>query len=60
MKVRLLDQKQLENGEIFKNLGSILTNDRCTCEIKSKIPVMKNAFNKKGALFFFFFLAKST
>jgi hypothetical protein len=29
-----IDQKQLENVECFKYLGSILTNDgRCTCEI---------------------------
>jgi hypothetical protein len=31
----MIDQKQLENVEYFKYLGSILTNDgRCTCEIK--------------------------
>ena len=31
----IIDQKQLENVEFFKYLGSILTNDvRCTCEIK--------------------------
>jgi hypothetical protein len=31
----MIDQKQLENVETFKYLGSILTNDRrCTCEIK--------------------------
>ena len=30
----MIDQKQLENVESFKYLGSILTNDgRCTCEI---------------------------
>jgi len=30
-----IDQKQLENVESFKYLGSILTKDgRCTCEIK--------------------------
>ena len=32
----IVDQKQLENVESFKYLGSILTNDgRCTCEIKN-------------------------
>ena len=46
------DQKQLENVEPFKYLGSILTNDgRCTCEIKCRIPMAKAAFNKKRALF---------
>jgi hypothetical protein len=31
----MIDQKQLENVEFFKHLGSILTNGgRCTCEIK--------------------------
>jgi hypothetical protein len=31
----MIDQKQLENVESFKNFGSILTNDgRRTCEIK--------------------------
>jgi hypothetical protein len=34
----MVDQKQLENVESFKYLGSILTNDgRCTCEIKCRI-----------------------
>ena len=36
----MLDQKQLENVECFKYLGSILTNDgRCVCEIKSSIAM---------------------
>ena len=48
----MIDQKQLENVESFKYLGSILTNDgRCTCEIKCRIAVAKAAFNKKRALF---------
>jgi hypothetical protein len=43
-----IDQKQLENVESFKYLGSILTNDgRCTCEIKCSIAMAKAAFNKK-------------
>jgi hypothetical protein len=46
------NQKQLENVESFKYLGSMLTNyGRCTGEIKSKIAMAKAAFNKKGALF---------
>jgi len=43
----MIDQKQLENVESFKYLGSILTNDeRCTCEIKCGIAMAKAAFNK--------------
>jgi hypothetical protein len=45
-------QKQLENVESFKYLGSILTNDgRCTCEIKCRIAMVKAAFNQKRTLF---------
>ena len=48
----MIEQKQLENVECFKYLGSILTNDgRCTCEIKSRIAMVKAAFNKKKTLF---------
>jgi hypothetical protein len=48
----MIDQKQLENVEYFKYLGSILTNDgRCACEIKSRIAMAKSAFNKKKNLF---------
>jgi len=48
----MTDQKQLENVESFKYLGSILTNDgRCTCEIKCRIAMARAAFNKKRALF---------
>jgi hypothetical protein len=37
----LIDQKQLENVESFKYLGSILTNDgRCTGEIKCIIAYL--------------------
>jgi hypothetical protein len=44
----MIVQKQLENVECFKYLGSILTNDgRCTREIKSRITMAKAAFNKK-------------
>jgi hypothetical protein len=43
-----IDQKQLQNVECFKYLGSMLTNDgRRTCEIKSRIAMAKAAFNKK-------------
>jgi hypothetical protein len=48
----MIDQKQLENKEYFNYLGSIITNDaRCTREIKSKIAMVKAAFNKKKSLF---------
>jgi hypothetical protein len=48
----MIDQKQLENVECFKYLGSMLTNDgRCTCEIKCRISMAKAAFNKNRALF---------
>jgi len=48
----IIDQKQLENVEYFKYLGSILTNDgRCTCEIKCRIAMAKASFNKKRTLF---------
>ena len=44
----MIDQKQLENVELFKYLGSTLTNDGiCTREIKSRIAMGKVAFNKK-------------
>ena len=48
----MIEQKQLENVECFKYLGSVLTNDgKCTCEIKSRIAMEKAAFNKKTTLF---------
>ena len=44
----MINQKQLENVEHFKYLGSILTNDgRCIREIKSRIAMAKAAFSKK-------------
>ena len=48
----MIDQKQLENVESFKYLGSILTNGgKCTREIKCRIAMAKAAFNMKRALF---------
>jgi len=48
----MIDQKQLENVESFKYLGSIITNyGICTCEIKCRFALAKNAFNKKRVLF---------
>jgi hypothetical protein len=45
----MIDQKQLENMEFFKYIGSILTNkEMCTCKIKSRIAIAKPAFNKKA------------
>jgi len=47
----IIDQKQMENVECFKYLGSMLTNDgRCKCEIKSRIAMAKTAFIKKKTL----------
>jgi hypothetical protein len=44
----MIGQKQLENVESFKYLGSILTNDgRFMREIKFRIAMAKAAFNKK-------------
>ena len=52
----MIDQKQLDNAESFKYLGSILTNDgRCACEIKCRIAMAKAAFNKKRTLFYWHF-----
>ena len=48
----MIGQKQLENVECYKYLGSMLTNDgRCTREIKSRIAMANAAFSKKKTLF---------
>jgi hypothetical protein len=48
----MIHQKQLDNVESLKYVGSILTNDgRCTCEITCRIAMDKAAFNKKRTLF---------
>jgi len=48
----MIDEKQLENVECFKYMGSMLTNDgRCTREIKLRIVMAKAAFSKKKTLF---------
>jgi hypothetical protein len=45
----MIDQKQLENVESFKYLGSMLANDgRCICEIRCRIAMAKAAFNRRG------------
>ena len=50
--VLLVLQKQLENVECYKYLGSLLTNDgRCTREIKSRIVMAKAAFSKKKTFY---------
>ena len=48
----MIDQKQLENVEYFKYLGSLLTNDgRCTREMKSRIAMAKAAFSNKKTFY---------
>ena len=48
----MIDQKQLENVECFKYLGSMLTNDgRCTREIKPRIAMAKAAISKKKTFY---------
>jgi hypothetical protein len=43
----MVNQKQLENVEYFKYLGSITRNDaRCTNGIKSRIAMAKAPFKK--------------
>jgi hypothetical protein len=45
----IIDQKQLENVESFKYLGSILTNDgRYTCEIKRRVVWLKLHSTRRG------------
>jgi hypothetical protein len=47
-----IEQKQLDNVESFKYLGSILTNGgKCTCEIKCRIAMAKAALDKLRTLF---------
>jgi hypothetical protein len=44
-----IGQKQLEDVESFKYLGSILTNNgRCTCEIKCRIAMAKLHSTRRG------------
>jgi hypothetical protein len=44
---KMLDQKQLENVEYFKNFGSVITDARYKHEIKARIVIQKAAFNSK-------------
>ena len=44
-------QKQLDNAEYFKCLGSMITNDaRCTRDTETRIT-MEKAFNRRKTLF---------
>jgi hypothetical protein len=45
----MIDQKQLENVEYFNYLGSAMTNERGTLDIKSRFSMGRAAFNKKKA-----------
>jgi hypothetical protein len=40
--------KQLENLEYFSYIVSMITGERCTWEIKSRIAMAKVAFSKKA------------
>jgi hypothetical protein len=45
----MIDQKQPENVESYKYLGSVLTNDgKCTCEFKSRIAMAKLHSTRRG------------
>ena len=49
----MIDQKQLENVECFKYLGSLLTNDgRCTCEIKCRYCHGKSCIQQEEDSFY--------
>jgi hypothetical protein len=44
----MIDQKQLENVEYFKSLGSLVTNvARCTHKMETRTAMAKAAFNKE-------------
>jgi hypothetical protein len=44
-------QKQLENVQYLNYLGSMMHEARCICKIKSRITVVKAAFNRKKTVF---------
>jgi hypothetical protein len=43
----MIDQKQLQIVKYFKYLDSLINDAGCTREIKSRIAMVKAAFNKK-------------
>ena len=44
----VIDGKVLEQAEKYKYLGSVITLDgRCKGEIKTRIAIVKTAFNRK-------------
>jgi hypothetical protein len=48
----MIDKKQLENVEYFNYLGSLITNDaRCTSEMKSNLPRLKQHITRRAELF---------
>ena len=47
--IRIMEDQEPENVKYFTCLSSTITNDaRCTREIKSRIAMVKAAFNKKS------------
>jgi len=49
----MIDQKQRENVDCLKYLGSMLTSDgRCTCEIKSRVSMAKKCIQQDEDSFY--------
>ena len=48
----VIEKQWVEQMNQFRYLGSLISNDgTCTVEIKSRIAIAKNAFNKRRELF---------
>jgi len=48
----MIDQKQLENVESLKYLGSMLTNDgRCTCELNVELLWLMLHLTRRGLFY---------
>ena len=50
----MIDQKQLENVEYFKYLGSMLTNDgRCIVKLNPGLPWQKLNLTRRGIFYYY-------